>query len=123
MSTLKRIIQSVLHPFDAIKVAQGYYAYCDSCDKIICGWLGSVDKDGITTRTCSACCEKENEGLEFRYENKDEEKQTVEYNAYDKNGNKVGRTVTISYFTKEQIEYTFKLLREIRSGKKHDTLD
>lgn len=103
MNIFKRIVQSIIHPLDALKVAEGYYSYCDSCDKIISGWIGSTGDYENITRTCIPCCEKEREGLEFKFENDDKEKQRIEYNAYDKDGNKVGQTVRIAYFTEEQI--------------------
>ncbi len=108
---LKRITYSLAHPAQARLEAEGKAAFCDTCDKIVSGFMCGT-KDGISVYTCLECCDKENEGKTFKYENNDKEKQVVEYNSYDKDGNKLGG-VNIHYFTEEQIEEIEKIKEQI----------
>ena len=86
---------------------------CTSCGNIISAWLGGTDSDGNIVRTCMSCCDKENEGVEFKFENDDPVKQVVEYNAY-RDGVKIGKTVRIGYFTQAQIDETYRVAEQLR---------
>lgn len=111
---VKRILYSLTHPRQAMLASEGKAAFCDSCDKIVSGFIGGKH-NGVTIRTCLECCDKENKNKVFKYENRDEEKQTVEYNSYDKEGKKLGG-VKISYFTDEQFEKIEKIKESINKN-------
>ncbi len=87
---------------------------CDYCHKNVSSFMGGVgtEENGYkNTVQCIPCCDKENEGIEFKWENQDEEKQIIEYNAY-KNGEKI-RGINVSYWTEEQISRHEKIQEQL----------
>ena len=93
---------------------------CDHCYKNVSTFMGGTgtrENNYKHTVQCMECCEKENEGIEFKYENKDEHAQTVEYNGY-RDGEKIGPGVRIHYFTDEQVKEIEKIRDEIQKDAK-----
>jgi hypothetical protein len=107
-----RLWHSILQPKEAVNAASGTSSYCDTCNKPISSWIGSVDKNHNITRTCIPCCEIESAKYDYKWENNDAKKQVVEYNAYDKEGTRVS-SVKVGYFTDSQIEEIEKVKQEI----------
>jgi hypothetical protein len=111
---LKNILAKFFKPKTEVNhiIKENGQEKCNSCGLYISSWLGGINDKGNIIRTCVPCCNKENEGIEFKYENDDPVKQVIEYNAY-KDGVKVGNTLRIGYFTPAQCDAFDKITEEI----------
>lgn len=119
MDKVKKICQQFLKllfkPKSIVDLTQGA-ELCDVCHQPCFGWLGSKDENNNIKRVCIPCCELESKKYEYKWENKDVKNQTIDYNAYDKNGNKVN-TLKVGYFTQEQIDELHSIQEKIYNEK------